>query len=111
MPYYRYTPPRVLSGNYVDQRFNPPYSSLPDPTNKIVNLPVGVGGYSAVSQWRVPPYFGGLGSDLVDQVTSFVSQYGLYIGGAILAYSVLASGTKRRRNPARRRHYRARHRR
>jgi hypothetical protein len=41
---------------------------------------------------------------VLDQVSNFVQQYGLYIGGGLLAYALLSGtlGGKRRRNPHRR---------
>lgn len=108
MPYYRFTPPRTISGDYVAAQFPLPTSSQlqppPSPSAKVVAL----SGYSQTQSWRVPPFFGGMGADaatpsVMDQITGFVQQYGLYLAGGLLAYALLSGqmGGKRRRNPRR----------
>ena len=93
MPYYVDTPPRTISGQYVDATFPLPVSS-----QRVV--PASLSGYSETATWRVPPFFSGRGlgdaNEVLTQAGQFVEQYGLWIAGGLAAFLLLGGGKKRR---------------
>lgn len=95
-PYYY--EPRVLSGQFRDQVFLVPQSSLA-PGKKFVSarfpLPTStLAGEVRTARWDHPPYFSGLGLT-ADEATDWLKKNWMYVAVGVVGLMLLGGGRRR----------------